>query len=210
MKARATVFGAAPLEIVEAATVADRTAVFHFRYRVVVGEQSVMSDQSIDHAQRTIIDPADATGVLLAAWSDGELVGTARLNLLRHGDAAPYDVLLGLASLPWCERRRISVSSRLAVSVRFRNTPLAIRFAQSAILWYQRAGVAWDYILVRSAIQGLWERLGYRRAGSDVLFPGVGSLVPLRLDLDPAYLQRVRSVLSDRRTAITALRSPCP
>ena len=181
--------------IAPATTAAERAAVYLFRYDVVAREQGNAADPSADHGHGTIIDPADETGVVLAAWDGGTPIGSVRCNLLRDGPAVPYCRLLGLASLPNGERGLVSVTSRLVVAARWRGTPLGIRLAQECYRRYRAAGLAWDYIVVRPELVGFYLRLGYRPAGDDVEFPGVGFLKPLRLNLDPTYLERVRSVL---------------
>jgi hypothetical protein len=176
-------------------TAAERAAIYSFRYDVVAREQGITADPSADHGRETIIDPADETGIVLAAWDGGMLAGSVRCNLLRDGPAVPYCRLLGLDALSDGERRLVSVTSRLVVAARWRGTPLGIRLAQACYRRYRAAGLAWDYILVRPELGGFYLRLGYCPAGDDVEFPGVGLLKPLRLKLDPAYLERVRSVL---------------
>ena len=175
---------------------AQRTKIFSFRYEVIAGEQGIATDPSINHSARTIVDPADDTGRLLAAWDGEVLTGSVRTNLLRDGPAEPYSTLLGLAALPDDQRLRVSVTSRLLVSTRWRGTPLCIRLAQACYRYCFAAGVAWDYILVRPALVPFYLRLGYELIGNGVQFTGVGQLTPLRLDLDPAYLRRAGSVLA--------------
>jgi GNAT superfamily N-acetyltransferase len=181
--------------IAPAASASQRADVFAFRYQVLACEQGV-ADPSIDHVNGTVVDPADATGIVLGAWVEGVLAGTIRLNLLRDGPAPPYSDVLQLTGLPEDERRRLSVTSRLMVSTRWRGTPLGIRLCQAVIRHYVVAELAWDYIVVRPEMERFYTRLGYQRTARNVDFPGVGSLTPLRLNLDPAYLRHTRSVFS--------------
>lgn len=173
----------------------ERAAVYAYRYDVIVREQGISADPSADHASGTIIDPADQAGTVFVARNNNSLAGTVRLNLLRDGSAAPYCTLLGLNTLPTHVRQLSSLTSRLVVGTNWRNSPVAIRLAQACYRRARTLGVAWDYIVVRPQLAQFFLRLGYVRAGSDVEFPGVGPVAPLRLDLDPAYLRRVRSVL---------------
>jgi hypothetical protein len=182
--------------IAPAASESQRADVFAFRYHVIAGEQGVSADPSIDHVNRTIVDPADATGTVLGAWAEGVLAGTIRMNLLRDGPAPPYSDVLELTGLPEDERRRLSVTSRLMVGTRWRGTPLGIRLGQAVIRHYVASGLAWDYIVVRPELQPFYTRLGYQRTARNVDFPGVGSLTPLRLNLDPTYLKNTRSAFS--------------
>lgn len=61
--------------VVTVTSASQRSCVFAFRYAVIGCEQGVVADPSIDHVNRTIVDPADATGVILGAWADGVLAG---------------------------------------------------------------------------------------------------------------------------------------
>jgi hypothetical protein len=76
--------------IAPAASASQRAEVFAFRYQVLASEQGVVADPSISHLDGTVVDPADATGIILGAWADGVLAGTFRLNLLRDGPAPPF------------------------------------------------------------------------------------------------------------------------
>ncbi len=181
--------------IAPAASASQRADVFAFRYQILACEQGA-ADPSIDHVNGTVVDPADATGIVLGAWVEGVLAGTIRLNLLRDGPAPPYSDVLQLTGLPEDERRRLSVTSRLMVSTRWRGTPLGIRLCQAVIRHYVASELAWDYIVVRPAMERFYTRLGYQRTARNVDFPGVGSLTPLPLNLDPAYLRHTRSALS--------------
>ena len=181
--------------ISSAAGASELAAVYRLRYEVLVGEQGIVSDPSIDHGHQSVIDPADATGIVLAAWEDGGLAGSVRTNLLRDGPARPFCELLGLDRLPAAERRVSSVTSRLFVAPRWRRTPLGVRLAQAISRYCREAGMEWDYIVVRPAMEPFFARLGYEPAGPAREYPGVGSIEPMRLNLDPAYLRRIRSVL---------------
>lgn len=181
--------------IVPAVSAVDRAAVYRLRYDVLVGEQGIDADASIDHTVRTVIDPADATAVVLASWSDGKLTGTVRTNLLRDGSASPFCKLLGLDRLTATERQNISVTSRLFVDARWRRSPLAVRLAQTISLYCRKEGMVWDYIIVRPEMSSFFARLGYESGGAITRFPGVGCIVPMRLNLDLKHLSRIRSTL---------------
>jgi hypothetical protein len=98
--------------IATAASASQRADVFAFRYNVIACEQGVLADPAINHVNRTVVDPADATGIVLGAWADGVLTGTVRLNLLRDGPASPYSEVLRLTTLHEDERRLLSVTSQ--------------------------------------------------------------------------------------------------
>lgn len=82
------------------------------------------------------------------------------------------------------------------VARRWRGTTLGIRLCQAVIRHYVASRLDWDYIVVRPEMEPFFTRLGYQRTAPDVDFPGVGSLAPLRLNLDPTYLKSTRSAFS--------------
>ena len=84
---------------------------------------------------------------------------------------------------------------------RWRGTSLSVRLAQAAIRHCVALGLTWNYILVRPQMERFFTRMGYQRSGAIVDFSGVGPLIPLRLNLDPAYLRSRGSILNvDLRT----------
>jgi hypothetical protein len=123
-------------------------------------EQGVLADPAINHVNRTVVDPADAIGIVLGAWADGVLTGTVRLNLLRDGPASPYTEVLRSTTLHEDERRLPSVTSRLMVGTRWRGSALGIRLGQAAVRHYVASGLAWDHIVVRPEMEPFYTRLG--------------------------------------------------
>jgi hypothetical protein len=95
------------------------------------------------------------------------------------------------------------------VGPRWRGTALGIRLCQAVIRHYVASGLEWDYIVVRPQMESFFMRLGYQRTAPDVDFPGVGSLAPLRLNLDPAYLRSTRSAFSGIASEDIELVSSC-
>jgi hypothetical protein len=117
--------------------------------------------------------------------------------------------VLKLSRLPEDERRLVSITSRLMVGPQWRGTALGIRLGQAVIRHYVASGLAWDYIVVRPEMEPFYTRLGYQRTVRRVDFPGVGSLTPLRLNLDPTYLKATRSAFSGIPSDLVGLLSTC-
>ena len=182
--------------IVPAVSALERTAVYELRYEVLVGEQGILGDHSIDHTRKTVIDAADETGMVLAAWVDGRLAGTVRTNLLRDGPALPFCELLGLHKLPFETLRYTCVSSRLIVRAPWRHSPIGGRLAHAISKYSREAGMKWDYIVVRPAMSPFFARLGYERLGK-AEFPGVGPLEAMRINIDAKHLRLIGSPLLD-------------
>lgn len=197
------------LEIRRATTEADRQAVYAFRYSVIVTELQVMVPTA-NRERRTVADPEDQTGHLFAAFEDGAVVGTGRVNFLRDGLVEPHATLLGFTKLSRAERDVVSVSSRYLVAADRRGSTVAGRIMH---VWYpfcRAAGVEWDYILVKPELGGMYRRLGWLPYGAPVRHPEVGEVVPMRLHLnDEDHLRSISSplvrCLISQQTSVSAI-----
>ena len=101
----------------------DRSAVYAFRYNVIINELGVRL-ATADNARRVVIDSEDRTAHLLAAYDDGRVIGTVRMNVLADGPAEPHSSLLGLDSVEHGTLSEASVTSRLLVTASHRGGPL--------------------------------------------------------------------------------------
>lgn len=177
-------------------TEAERTAVYAFRYDVIVTELGIRIPTA-DDARHVVIDPEDRTAYIAAAYDADRIVGTVRLNLLADGPVEPHCSLLDLLN-PGCgPLTEASVTSRLFVATSHRGGSLAVRLAQAGYLFYLRTGIRRDYILVNPTLSSLYVRLGYRAIGPALCHPEIGRVHPLRLDVwDFDHLSSIASVLT--------------
>ncbi|MGH7289635.1 MAG: cyclic nucleotide-binding domain-containing protein, partial [Myxococcota bacterium] len=68
-----------PLEIRQAATDAERDAIFRLRYEIYVVDQRLFVEQA-DHERKLLSDVDDPGARLFYAEADGVVVGTMRLS----------------------------------------------------------------------------------------------------------------------------------
>jgi GNAT superfamily N-acetyltransferase len=163
-------------------TPAERHAVYAFRYSIIVEELGVDLPVA-DHTRKLVVDIEDQTSYIFAAYRDGRIIGTIRSNILLEGLVEPHCTLLNLLSKEADSLDVVSVTGRLLVSPSLRGGPLAIRLCQACYGYGIEKGIQRDYILVKSNLLRLYQRLGYRSIIDSVVHPEIGSVVGLMLDL---------------------------
>src|SRR4051812_22880348 len=77
---RPSAFKKMPLDLRLTATPEERELVYRLRYRVYIDEMKRDLQAGVDHQNQRICDPLDQTALLLAAFHQGSVVGTCRLN----------------------------------------------------------------------------------------------------------------------------------
>jgi hypothetical protein len=170
---------------------ADRQAVYASRYDIICREMG-LDIPSADHQRRLVIDKEDATGHLLAAFKNGNVVGSGRVNFLRDGLVEPHSTLLGLKSAP--EIEQLSISTRLLISTAHRGTRVMVRIWQAWFGLCRAASIERDFVLVKAALANLYFRLGYRSAGTETEHPEIGKVIPLEFHFfDEQHLREIRS-----------------
>src|SRR6266581_4779607 len=97
--------------------------VYRLRYKVYVEEMG-LNPAEADHRRRIITDSLDATGRILAAFSEGEVVGTIRLNLARDTDMGEWREIFQMDRFGPFFPERVSMTTRLVVASQFRNSTL--------------------------------------------------------------------------------------
>jgi len=170
---------------------------YRLRYAVFVEEQGLDRIPSANRTTRELRDPADDSGVLLGALSDGELVGCVRVNLLSDGSAAPFDLLMGLADLDPEASAATSITSRLVITPQHRRSAVAIRLARACVSHFQPLGVREDFILVREQFTSFYARMGYERHGSSVEYACAGPWTAMRLNVHALTRGFLSSPLAD-------------
>jgi hypothetical protein len=169
-------------------------AVSRFRYAIYVEEMS-RKQKYADHANKKIIDPLDDDAVrLYAAWSEGEVVGTVRSNYLRWSDIGEYAEQFALAGMPDNLQATTSITTRLMVHSRYRNTPLAVRLACETYQNGLEDGITTDFIDCNDHLVPYFTGLGYLVHRNNLIHPEYGIVTVMRLNLnDLDHLDQVRS-----------------
>jgi predicted GNAT family N-acyltransferase len=177
----------------------DRERIFRFRYQVYVEEMHRLQKYA-DHERRRIEEPFDATGHLLIAVSDGEVVGTLRTNLSSRADLGYYVQLFKLPSVGDAWPDRVSLTTKLMVAPSHRSGRLAVRLAREMYAFGEANGVEYDIIDCNAHLQDFFSRLGYQPYMGTAIHPEYGEVLPMRLALrDVAYLRSIRSPLAPPR-----------
>lgn len=183
-------------------------AVYRQRYEVYV-EELVYPQAHADPAARTVREPLDAAGHVLAAFDDaGTLVGSVRNNYGCEGDLGEY--------VEWYQMRRfgdyfprhLGISAKLLVAPKHRAGTLTMRLCAASFAYsFERVGSELFVGLIdsRPPLDYYFRRLGYRQIAPPFRHPAAGEVVPLAIPVhDREYLLRVKSpfakVLPDGHT----------
>ena len=177
----------APISVRAVRSQEEREAVFAFRYTVYV-EEMRRAEPNADHVARRIVDPLDATGHLIAAFRDGRIVGTVRVNLARDSDVSAYEAPYGMAHFAPYHPSATGIVTKLMVARNYRRSTVAARLARACYEFGVGKGVAFSFIDCNPHLKPFFERLGFRQVMPDFVHPIYGSVHPLVLDVRDAAL----------------------
>lgn len=201
------------IEIRPPASADELHSVYRLRYAVYVDEMNRVQRHA-DHDRKVIIEPFDATAVILGAFESGVAVGTVRSNVSAQTDLLFYPHLYEMSIVGSFHPGNTSVTTKLVVAKPFRGTRLAIQLACAIYDAGRERGIEFDFIDCNPDMVSLYERLGYRRYRSEVVHPEYGVVIPMVLALsDLRHLIAVKSPLRSRCVTFgerpaTALWSP--
>lgn len=171
----------------------DLYAVGALRYEVTVAEMH-LDMRHADHCSRTIIEPLDYCGHVFGAYSDGELVGTMRQNLLKEAGVGDYYEAYGISQLPATRQEFVSVTTRLAVTRQYRNSRVSLLLPIYGYRFLLENSITHDVIDSRPNLLPVFKKLGYREHIETWGHPEFGDVVVQYLDVeDEAHLARVGS-----------------
>jgi predicted GNAT family N-acyltransferase len=185
------------LEIRLAETAEEREQVFRLRYKVYIEEMGKTSHYA-DDKHKTIIEPLDSSAKIFAAFSNGQVVGTARTNLSRTSNldfyTQPYkmDEIVGDAHPEYT-----SVGGKLIVQKEFRGQQIAIKLIKSLYQYLLQEGIKFDFSECDAELVSYYNKLGYQSVGT-LYHPEYGEGSVIMLDVfNWEYLERVNSPLKD-------------
>jgi predicted GNAT family N-acyltransferase len=170
-------------------------SIFRLRYAGLIAEMGLTCSETA-HEERRLCDDADTTGHLFAATTtSGDLVGTARANLLRESVPPPFDSLLSAIGPEAPPTETLSVTSRLIVTADYRKSTLAARLAVAVYEHGLAHGIDHDLIFSQPAHVALYTRMGYRSLSTPAISHPQGLLIPLLLTVrDWDYLTQMGSI----------------
>ncbi len=174
-------------------TAEEAQAVFRLRYDVYIQELE-RSQRYADHGRRTIEEPLDHSGKLLAAYQDDRVVGTLRINYARTCNLSEYESLYQMQRAGAAHPDYTSITTKLLVAADHRNTTLAYRLSMAAYSQGLCDGILFNFIDVYPQRVAFFERLGYRVHVPETQHPEYGTVAVMKVDmLDAAHFQRVGS-----------------
>jgi len=183
-----------PITIRLATTEQDRQRVFRFRYGIYVQEMGRPQTYA-DHTGRTFEEPLDKTGRTFFAEDErGHVVGTVRTNYGRDTDFGDYAALYGMECAGGCYPERVSITTKLMVSPKYRTGTLCCRLSIAGFRYALVDRILFDFIDCNPHLEDTFQRLGYRRYTGRIQHPEYGDVLPLVLlltDLD--HFERVGS-----------------
>lgn len=186
------------LEVKLALTPAEREAVYAFRYQVYVDEMGKPMAEA-DHERRMVKDAADDSGLVFAAYEDGELVGTLRVNIglesmLGDPRLGIYDLHLFDDSDP----ARFAFASRFMLRRDYRGSMAAHKLSITALEAALAEDVRLCFCYCAPYLVSFYEQMGFRRY-TDNFNDELGYRIPMVMVLfDLAHLRAVHSPLVDR------------
>lgn len=182
-----------------ATTEAEREAIFRLRYQIYVEEMRIFTGIA-DHERRMLTDAHDATGRLIYATVDDEIVGTMRLHL--GGDAPfsdEFEETYGLERFrPAVDDAQMLILTRFMVRPEYRGTPLAFHLIGETGRVALEEGAQLAFCDCQTHLLRYYHRMGFRSYEcpiyNDELLGTI--MVPLVFVLgDLAHLERIRSPL---------------
>lgn len=172
---------------------AEREAIYAFRYSVYVAEMGIKQEYA-DHKAKMIEEPCDASSLIVAAYDDGRLIGTARMQLGTQAMFGDYIDLFNMKAFGSFFPDKASLTTKLMVDPAYRGSSVAVRLAKRLFAEALNRGISFDFICCYSDTRDFFVRLGYRQLFPDIHHPEYGAAHPMVLAMrDRAFLESIRS-----------------
>ncbi|MEM7127829.1 MAG: GNAT family N-acyltransferase [Chloroflexota bacterium] len=182
-------------EIRTATTPTELQEVYRFRYRVYVEEMG-RAGYYADHQRKMLTDPLDETGVILAAWDEGRIVGTIRGNSAAQSDLGYNVALCQMKQAGHFYPRHTSLTTKLMIDKAYRQSTLPIRMVIANYRLGRKNGVEFNFHSCPEQTIPLYNRLGFRQLQADAENPEYGSTTTMILCLsDVDYFRQIKSPL---------------
>jgi acyl-CoA synthetase (AMP-forming)/AMP-acid ligase II/fatty-acid desaturase/acyl carrier protein len=137
-------------------------AVYRFRYAAYV-DQLGRDLRYADHEQRTVVEPLDRDGRILAAFDEnGSVIGTLRTNLLRETDIGEFGARYGLDKLAVFESQKYSITTRNVIATAHRGRTLELALIRCNYEMLRAEGIAMNYAACREDLLPFYVGLGFR------------------------------------------------
>lgn len=186
-----------------AQTDAERNAIYEFRYRVYIEEMGKPYSYA-DHRRKRLTDPLDENATLLYCSSEGEIIGTVRINWGEDASTVsefrePCNLEMFRCFPPGC----LSFCSRLMVHKDHRYTAIALALSTAAYEIGRERGTQFNFAHCAPRLVKLFERMGFRQYAQSFEDVAAGEQVPLVLVIeDIAHLKATSSPFLPKALAL--------
>ncbi len=168
-------------------------AVFRFRYRIYVEEMG-RKQKYADHTKKWIIDPLDHGCYLLAAYENGKVVGTVRVNFSRNSDIGDYESFYRMDTVGKDHPAKTSICTRMMISPAYRKSMLGPRLAIACFELGMTNEIVWSFLDCNDHLVEFFTGFGCKSYLGKVLHDEYGEVTPMRFNLqDQAHLEFIRS-----------------
>lgn len=189
----------AEFKICIATTLAEKKAIYQFRYKIYIEEMSKYK-LKLTHRDRELSDEMDEWGILIYVKNGKEVVGTARINIGKIADF-PEVVIENLGMNDFYEYcastnsdYQVAYVSKLMVALEYRSSSVLYLIMSKVYEIYSKAGVQFAFAACNLHLLRFYEKMGYHRYGENFTDFGYGLLSPIiMLPNDLQYFRKIRS-----------------
>ncbi|MBP2633408.1 MAG: cyclic nucleotide-binding protein [Firmicutes bacterium] len=189
------------VQICIANTLAEKKAIYQFRYKIYVEEMAKDKLNLIYH-DKEISDKMDEWGILIYVKNDKEVVGTARLNFGKISDF-PEEIVEKLSMKDFYEYcvssnidDQVAFVSKFIVAEEFRSSSVAYLMLIEFYKFYFEKGGAFFFAGCNLHLLRFYEKMGCHRYGKNFNAFGYGLLCPIvALAEDVNHFRTIRSPL---------------
>lgn len=174
----------------------DLPDVHRFWYRIYVdGMGRHLSDPLTNHQEKTLIDPLAQIGALFIARDEQQHIVATLLNTqVGENSLGKYEHLYGFDRMTPAERATSSITTKLMVDDRYRNSRLPLVITRTAYEHTLRCGTLRDYIDCNDHLVPFFKRLGFLPHLGRIFHRDYGAVNSMVMNLtDTEYLRKVRS-----------------
>ncbi|MBP2656709.1 MAG: Cyclic nucleotide-binding domain protein [Firmicutes bacterium] len=172
----------ARISIAEAKSEAERQAIYRFRYQVLVNEMGRNIPGYIDKSKR-VSDRLDSWSHLFYAESQGQIIGTARVNVGGANDFPQefYNIFQLGRFEQFCSQSNYLLGSKVIVAPKYRRTALFFRLMGKCYEVVRNYHVQFSFGGCNPYLLPIYEQFGYRYFFPGFQDPGFGFIVPILL-----------------------------
>lgn len=181
-----------------AETLAEKKAIYQFRYKVYV-EEMAKYKLNLMHHDRELSDAMDEWGILIYVKKNQEVIGTVRINIGKMSDF-PEEVAAELSMEEFDnyyagkESYKVATVMKLMVALEYRSSSVLYLMLSKFYEIYSEKGVQFSFGAGNLHLLRLYEKMGYHRYSKNFTDFGYGLLSPLvMLTDDLNHFRTIRS-----------------